>query len=125
MSMSGWWFAASASSATRVTNAIASGNDASSYVRTMASPDRSHPGRRARPASTSGLGSVAIGGAARALGLELRVALLQVGLELPIGGEPQLAARALVDLGHERHPMPWPRTASRRSVVSTAAGVAG
>src|SRR5581483_6115040 len=40
MAMSGWWFSASARSATRPTNAIASGNDGSSNVRSSA-PSRS------------------------------------------------------------------------------------
>ncbi|AXY51214.1 MutT/NUDIX hydrolase family protein [Rhodococcus ruber] len=53
MSMSGWWFAASAASATRSTSATASGNEGDSTVRTIAFPSRCHAGRSTRAASMS------------------------------------------------------------------------
>src|SRR3990172_133370 len=67
MSMFGWWSAASASSATRPTNAIAAGKVGKRRSRTMASPSRPHCSRRASPATISASsrrGAYGIGGGA-------------------------------------------------------------
>src|SRR2546422_3518085 len=51
--MSGWWFAASASSATRLMNASAGGKSSNFQVRAIALPVRVHFGTSARRAAIS------------------------------------------------------------------------